>query len=61
MGDGTHNDTDAFLKAFRAASQAVNYSSVLVPAGHYLVWPMLFEDCVNTWLEVEVREGGGCT
>ncbi|XP_065180577.1 uncharacterized protein LOC135811288 isoform X2 [Sycon ciliatum] len=53
VGDGVHNDTDAVLAALKAASQAVNYSSVLIPAGRFLIWPLLIEDCMNTWIEVE--------
>ena len=39
-GDGTTNDTEAFLKAFAQCS-TLNYSSVLVPwPGKYVIWPM---------------------
>ena len=55
VGDGLHNDTDAILAALRAAQQTVNYSSILVPEGRYLMWPVHLESCRNMYIEVEVQ------
>lgn len=55
IGDGLHNDTNAFLAALKAASEDDAHSTVVVPEGHFLVWPVELKDCKHTWIEIQVQ------
>lgn len=52
VGDGIHNDTSAIQATIDAAS-AAPYSTVLLPAGNYSSWPLLFESVSSMVLQFE--------